>query len=154
MRVLLQRVSHASVSVDGEVKGSVEQGFLVLLGVKVGDTEKEAQFLAKKVAELRVFTDSEDKMNLSLLDIGGGALVVSQFTLYADCKKGRRPAFIHAERPPVANELYERFVELLRENGVNHVETGVFGAHMMIDLVNDGPVTIMLDTDEIMPGRN
>ena len=154
MRALIQRVSHASVSVDGEVKGSVEQGFLVLLGVKVGDTEKEAQFLAKKVAELRVFTDSEDKMNLSLLDIGGGALVVSQFTLYADCKKGRRPAFIHAERPPVANELYERFVELLRENGVKHVETGIFGAHMMIDLVNDGPVTIMLDTDEIMPGRN
>ena len=153
MRALIQRVSHAAVSVDGKVTGSVEQGFLILLGVKVGDTENEARFLAKKTAELRVFTDSEDKMNLSLLDIGGSALVVSQFTLYADCKKGRRPAFVNAERPPVASDLYEKYVELLKENGVKNVQTGVFGAHMMIDLVNDGPVTIMLDTDEIMPGR-
>ncbi len=154
MRALIQRVTHAAVSVDGEVKGSIQKGFLILLGVKAGDTEEQARFLAKKTAELRVFTDSEDKMNLSLLDIGGEALVVSQFTLYADCKKGRRPAFVNAEKPPVANELYEKFVELMRQNGVKEVQTGVFGAHMMIELENDGPVTIMLDTDEIMPGRN
>ena len=153
MRALLQRVKHASVSVDGNTVGSVGNGYLILLGVRLGDTEREAEFLAKKTAELRVFTDSEDKMNLSLLDIGGGALVVSQFTLYADCKKGRRPAFVNAERPPLANELYEKYVELLKQNGVTKVETGVFGAHMMIELENDGPVTIMLDTDEIMPGR-
>lgn len=153
MRALLQRVKHASVSVDGKTVGSVGNGYLILLGVRVGDTEREAEFLAKKSAELRVFTDSEDKMNLSLLDIGGGALVVSQFTLYADCKKGRRPAFVNAERPPLANELYEKYVEFLKQNGVTKVETGVFGAHMMIELENDGPVTIMLDTDEIMPGR-
>ena len=145
MRALLQRVSHASVSVDGEVKGSVEQGFLVLLGVKVGDTEKEAQFLAKKVAELRVFTDSEDKMNLSLLDIGGGALVVSQFTLYADTSS-RRPGFTGAAKPDVAIPLYEDFMAHCRERGFT-VEHGEFGADMKVDSLNDGPVTILFDTD-------
>lgn len=153
MRALLQRVKNAEVSIDGETVGKIEQGYLILLGVKIGDTEREAQFLAKKAAELRVFTDSEDKMNLSLLDIGGEALVVSQFTLYADCKKGRRPAFVGAEKPPVASELYERYVELLRENGVSNVQTGRFGADMLVTLQNDGPVTIMLDTDEIMPQK-
>ena len=150
MRALLQRVKTASVSVDGEVIGKADNGYLILLGVKEGDTEREAEFLAKKTAELRVFEDADGKMNLSLLDIDGEALVVSQFTLYADCKKGRRPAFVHAEKPPVANELYEKYVAFLKENGVKSVQTGSFGAHMLISLENDGPVTIMLDTDEIM----
>ena len=153
MRALLQRVDHASVSVDGNVIGSIGGGYMILLGVKVGDSEKEAEFLAKKTAELRVFADSEKKMNLSLLDIGGEALVVSQFTLFADCKKGRRPAFINSEKPPLANELYEKYVEFLKLAGVAKVETGEFGAHMKIDLVNNGPVTILLDTDEIMPKK-
>ena len=151
MRALLQRVSGAEVSVDGETVGKTGAGYLILLGVKAGDTEAEARFLAKKTAELRVFTDPDGKMNLSLLDVGGSALVVSQFTLYADCKKGRRPAFIDAERPPLSEQLYLRFTEFLREAGVGQVETGVFGAHMRVSLINDGPVTILLDTDEIMP---
>lgn len=151
MRALLQRVSRAEVSVDGRTVGRTNGGYLVLLGVKIGDTEEEARFLAKKTAELRVFTDSEGKMNLSLLDVGGGALVVSQFTLYADCKKGRRPAFVNAEKPPLSEELYLRYVEFLREAGVAQVETGVFGEHMLVSLENDGPVTILLDTEAIMP---
>ena len=126
---------------------------MILLGVKVGDSEKEAEFLARKTAELRIFADDEGKMNRSLLDVGGEALVVSQFTLFADCKKGRRPAFINSEKPPLANELYEKYVEFLKLAGVAKVETGEFGAHMKIDLVNNGPVTILLDTDEIMPKK-
>lgn len=147
----MQRVLHAEVSVDGKTIGSTDGGYLILLGIKVGDTEEEARFLARKTAELRVFTDTDDKMNLSLLDVGGSALVVSQFTLYADCKKGRRPAFIDAQRPPISEELYIKYVELLREAGVKNVETGKFGADMLVSIKNDGPVTIMLDTDEIMP---
>lgn len=150
MRAILQRVRRAEVSVDDKTIGKTDGGYLILLGVKTGDTEEEARFLAKKTAELRVFTDSEGKMNLSLLDIGGSALVVSQFTLYADCKKGRRPAFINAERPPLSEDLYLRYVDFLREAGVQ-VETGAFGAHMLVSLENDGPVTILLDTEEIMP---
>ncbi len=150
MRAILQRVRRAEVSVDGKTIGKTDGGYLILLGVKTGDTEEEARFLAKKTAELRVFTDSEGKMNLSLLDIGGSALVVSQFTLYADCKKGRRPAFINAEKPPLSENLYLRYVDFLREAGVQ-VETGAFGAHMLVSLENDGPVTILLDTEEIMP---
>ena len=150
MRAILQRVRRAEVSVDGKTIGKTDGGYLILLGVKTGDTEEEARFLAKKTAELRVFTDSEGKMNLSLLDIGGSALVVSQFTLYADCKKGRRPAFINAEKPPLSEDLYLRYVDFLREAGVQ-VETGAFGAHMLVSLENDGPVTILLDTEEIMP---
>lgn len=150
MRAILQRVCRAEVSVDGKTIGKTDGGYLILLGVKTGDTEEEARFLAKKTAELRVFTDSEGKMNLSLLDIGGSALVVSQFTLYADCKKGRRPAFINAEKPPLSEDLYLRYVDFLREAGVQ-VETGAFGAHMLVSLENDGPVTILLDTEEIMP---
>ncbi len=150
MRAILQRVRRAEVSVDGKTIGKTDGGYLILLGVKTGDTEEEARFLAKKTAELRVFTDSEGKMNLSLLDIGGSALVVSQFTLYADCKKGRRPAFINAEKPPLSENLYLRYVDYLRESGVQ-VETGAFGAHMLVSLENDGPVTILLDTEEIMP---
>lgn len=151
MRALLQRVKRAEVSVDGEVIGRTENGYLILLGVKVGDTEEEARFLARKTAELRIFEDDDGKMNRSLLDVGGGALVVSQFTLYADCKKGRRPAFIDAQKPPLAETLYLQYADLLRECGVGRVETGAFGAHMLIALENDGPVTILLDTEEIMP---
>ena len=151
MRAILQRVRHAAVSVDGKTVGKTDGGYLILLGVKVGDSEEQARFLAKKTAELRVFTDSEGKMNLSLLDVGGGALVVSQFTLYADCKKGRRPAFVNAERPPLSEELYLRYVDFLREAGIRQVETGVFGAHMQVSLEIDGPVTNLLDTEEIMP---
>lgn len=150
MRAILQRVRRAEVSVDGKTIGKTDGGYLILLGVKTGDTEEEARFLAKKTAELRVFTDPEGKMNLSLLDIGGSALVVSQFTLYADCKKGRRPAFINAEKPPLSENLYLRYVDFLREAGTK-VETGEFGAHMLVSLENDGPVTILLDTEEIMP---
>ena len=151
MRALLQRVTSASVTIEGETVGSIKDGYLILLGVKVGDTEAEAEFLAKKTAELRVFTDEADKMNLSLLDIDGEALVVSQFTLFADCKKGRRPAFVNSEKPPLANELYEKYVEYLKQMGVKNVQTGQFGAYMVVNIENDGPVTILLDTDEIMP---
>lgn len=150
MRALLQRVTSASVTIEGETVGSIKDGYLILLGVKVGDTEAEAEFLAKKTAELRVFTDEADKMNLSLLDIDGEALVVSQFTLFADCKKGRRPAFVNSEKPPLANELYEKYVEYLKQMGVKNVQTGQFGAYMVVNIENDGPVTILLDTDEIM----
>lgn len=147
----MQRVRRAEVSADGKTVGKTGGGYLILLGVKTGDTEEEARFLAKKTAELRVFTDAAGKMNRSLLDVGGSALVVSQFTLYADCKKGRRPAFVSAEKPPLSESLYLRYVDFLREAGVGQVETGAFGAHMLVSLENDGPVTILLDTEEIMP---
>ena len=150
MRVVLQRVSFANVEINKEIKGKCKNGFLVLLGVKQGDTEKEADFLASKVANLRVFSDENDKMNLSLLDIGGEALVISNFTLYADCSHGRRPSFINAEKPDKANELYEYFCSKLKEKGVTSVEKGEFGADMKVSLLNDGPVTIILDTEEIM----
>ncbi|MGN0460828.1 MAG: D-aminoacyl-tRNA deacylase [Ruminococcus sp.] len=150
MRVVLQRVSFANVEINKEIKGKCDKGFLVLLGVKQGDTEKEAEFLASKVANLRVFSDENDKMNLSLLDIGGEALVISNFTLYADCSHGRRPSFINAEKPDKANELYEYFCTKLKQQGVASVEKGEFGADMKVSLLNDGPVTIILDTEEIM----
>lgn len=149
MRALLQRVTHAEVSVEGNITGAVENGFLVLLGVGQNDTEEQARQLAAKVAGLRVFTDEEDKMNLSLTEVNGGALVVSQFTLYADCRRGRRPNFIPAAPPQLAEPLYEQFCRLLREEGVARVEQGVFGAKMEVSLCNDGPVTILLDTDEL-----
>ena len=149
MRAVIQRVTSASVSVAGERIGSVGLGFLILLGVTQGDGEREADYLAAKCAGLRVFRDAEDKMNLSLADVGGGALVVSQFTLYGDCRKGNRPAFVAAARPETAVPLYERFVAKLREAGVP-VETGEFGADMEVSLVNDGPVTILMDTAEMI----
>lgn len=151
MKAVLQRVTNANVVVEGKTLGEISQGYMILLGVRQGDTEKEAAYLAQKTAELRVFTDENDKLNLSLLDIGGGALVISQFTLCADCKKGRRPSFISAEKPQEANRLYEFFCDELLRLGVPRVEKGEFGADMAVTLTNDGPVTILLDTDEIMP---
>lgn len=134
------------MTVDGRITGKVGVGFLVLLGVTAADRDAHARLMAAKIAKLRVFTDNDGKMNLSLLDIGGGALVVSQFTLYADTAKGNRPSFIQAAPPEQANTLYELFCRELASLGVG-VETGVFGAHMDVRLLNDGPVTILLDTD-------
>ena len=147
MKAVIQRVTSASVVVEGETLGAIDRGFLILLGVHEDDTEKEADLLAKKVANLRVFEDDEEKMNLSMLDCGCSALVISQFTLLANTKKGNRPSFIAAARPEVAIPLYERFMEQLKVNGVGTVEHGEFGADMAVSLVNDGPVTIVLDTD-------
>lgn len=147
MKAVIQRVTSASVVVEGETLGAIDRGFLILLGVHEDDTEKEADLLAKKVANLRVFEDNEEKMNLSMLDCGYSALVISQFTLLANTKKGNRPSFIAAARPEVAIPLYERFMEQLKVNGVGTVEHGEFGADMAVSLVNDGPVTIVLDTD-------
>jgi D-aminoacyl-tRNA deacylase len=145
MRAVLQRVSRASVTIDGEVVGAVERGLLVLLGVTHTDTPDQARWLADKVANLRIFSDAEGKMNLGVADIGGGVLVVSQFTLYGNCEKGRRPSFIAAARPELAIPLYEQFINELKALGIP-VASGRFGAMMQVELVNDGPVTIILDT--------
>jgi len=148
VRAVVQRVSRASVAVDGEETRGIGRGFLILVGVTAGDDEPEARWLAEKCANLRVFPDDDGKMNRSLLDCGGGALVVSQFTLYGDVRRGRRPSFVGAADPSVAEPLYLRMAELLRETGVTPVATGTFGAHMRVELVNDGPVTLILDTAE------
>ncbi|MBE9471632.1 MAG: D-tyrosyl-tRNA(Tyr) deacylase [Chloroflexi bacterium] len=144
MRAVVQRVSQASVSVGGEVVGDIGRGVVVLVGVTHGDTEEQAEWLARKIAGLRIFEDSEGKMNAGLLDADGAALVISQFTLYADCRKGRRPSFTNAAMPEVAEPLVEHFVQALRDHGVP-VQTGVFGAHMLVEIHNDGPVTILLE---------
>lgn len=149
MRVVLQKVTQGSVTVDGEITGAVEQGFVALVGVTHGDTQAQADILAKKTANLRVFTDDAGKMNLSALDVGGGVLVVSQFTLYANMKKGRRPSFIEAAPPDVASPLVDYYAERLRLEGIERVEHGVFGAMMQVEIHNDGPVTIILDTDAL-----
>lgn len=149
MKAVIQRVTHASVKVDGETVGSCGQGFLILLGVMAGDDEKEADKLVNKTVNLRIFEDENGKMNLSSLDIGGEMLVASQFTLCADCTHGRRPSFTPSAPPDEANRLYEYFVRRLKENGISHVETGVFGADMKVELLNDGPVTIILDSSEL-----
>jgi D-tyrosyl-tRNA(Tyr) deacylase len=148
MRAVLQRVSRAAVVIDGETVGAIQRGLLVLLGVAPADTEKEAQWLAEKVAGLRIFNDEADKMNLGVADVGGGLLVVSQFTLYGDCRKGRRPSFIAAAPPEIAVPLYEAFVNALRALGLP-VATGRFGAMMQVELINEGPVTLILDTKEL-----
>lgn len=148
MKAVIQRVTTASVSVDGEVIGAIGNGFLILLGVCEGDTYDDAEILARKTANLRVFEDEGGKMNKSLLDCGYSALVISQFTLCADCKKGNRPSFIKAASPDDAIPLYELYMEKLRENGVENVQHGEFGADMKVSLLNDGPVTILYDTNE------
>ena len=144
MKAVIQRVSHASVTVEGECVSAIGDGLLILLGIGPDDDEEKARAMTKKIAALRIFTDAEDKMNLSVRDVGGSAIVVSQFTLYADCRKGNRPSFIGAAAPALAAPLVERFAELLTEQGVP-AQTGVFGAHMDVDLLNAGPVTIILD---------
>lgn len=147
MRAVIQRVSQARVEVDERTAGAIGSGFLVLLGVGRDDTESDAGYLAEKVVNLRVFSDSAGKMNLSLLDIGGAVLSVSQFTLYGDVRRGRRPSYTDAADPETANRLYEYFNQLLRDAGIA-VETGVFQAHMDVTLTNDGPVTILLDSNK------
>lgn len=149
MRAVVQRVANSSVTVEGTTTGAIEQGFLILLGVAVEDTEKEAEKLSAKIAGLRVFTDAQDKMNLSLQDIGGAVLVVSNFTLCADYRTGRRPFFGGAARPEKAEPLYEYFCECMKKNGIQRVEKGIFGADMKVSLLNDGPVTLIIDTDQL-----
>lgn len=146
MRVLVQRVSKASVEVDGAVIGWIKQGLVLLIGFTHTDTEKDIEWMTKKVLKLRIFRDSEDKMNLSVEDVGGGILAISQFTLYGDAAKGNRPSFIEAARPEKAEALYEEFVRQLKLAATVEVETGRFAADMNVELVNQGPVTIMLDS--------
>ena len=148
MKAVLQRVLSASVECEGKTVSEIGKGFMVLLGVTKTDTEVEADILAAKVAGLRIFTDENDKMNLSLEDVGGEVIVVSNFTLCADCKHGRRPSFINAQRPVQANELYEYFIKRLKFYGVPEVGTGVFGGDMQVHIQNDGPVTLILDTED------
>jgi D-aminoacyl-tRNA deacylase len=144
MRVVLQRVSRAAVAINGQVVGSIDRGFCLLVGFTHDDTTTQVDWMAEKVAGLRLFTDSEGKMNLGLEEVGGGVLVVSQFTLYGDSSKGRRPSFIQAARPEVAIPLYQRFLMTLRERGLT-VASGEFGADMQVEIHNDGPVTLILD---------
>jgi len=149
MRAVLIRVSRASITVNGENGGSMDKGFVVLVGVKPEDTLQEAAYLAKKCAEMRIFEDENGKMNKSLSDVGGSMMVVSNFTLYADCSHGRRPDFFHAAKPDIAIPVYEHFVSQVKARGIPLI-TGEFGADMAIDHVNDGPVTLILDTDQMM----
>ncbi|HPH67893.1 MAG TPA: D-aminoacyl-tRNA deacylase [Kofleriaceae bacterium] len=145
MRAVVQRVTHASVAVDGATIGEINRGLLVLLGAGAGDTDEDLAYIVEKIVNLRIFSDLAGKMNLSVLDIGGGVLMISQFTLYGDARKGRRPAFTSALEPVAAKALYLRSIELVRAAGVQHVAAGSFGADMQVSLCNDGPVTIMLD---------
>ena len=148
MRAVLTKVKHASVTIDGELKGKIGRGFLILLGVAPDDTEEKCRKMADKLCSLRIFDDENDKINLSLDDVGGELLIISQFTLYGNCRKGRRPDFLAAARPEVAIPLYEKFVALCREKGF-HTETGEFGADMLVQSVNDGPLTLIVDTDQL-----
>ena len=145
MRAVVQKVTHSSVTVDGEITGEIGQGLMVLLGVTHDDTETDAKYMAEKIANLRIFEDDDEKLNLSVKDIGGAVLSVSQFTLYGDCRKGRRPSFTEAARPDAANALYEQFNAYLEAEGVS-VQTGRFQTHMLVELTNDGPVTVLLDS--------
>ncbi|MYZ63642.1 D-tyrosyl-tRNA(Tyr) deacylase [Lactobacillus salivarius] len=147
MRVLLQRVKQASVEIDGNVNGEIGQGLLLLVGFTENDGDKEIEYLARKVLNARIFSDADDKMNLNLQQVSGSILSISQFTLYAQTRKGNRPSFTRTQNPDIASKNYDKFNEKLRGSGVQ-VETGIFGADMQVSLVNDGPVTIMYDTDE------
>ena len=149
MRAVVQRVRRGQVTVEGQAVGEIGPGFVILLGVSHSDGSVEADRLAAKIANLRIFADDEGKTNLSLLDVAGEALVISQFTLYADCRKGRRPSFVRAAPPDVAAPLVEVFAGELRRAGVDRVETGEFGAMMLVEIENDGPFTIVLDTDDL-----
>ena len=148
MRAVLQRVTNAEVKVDGEIIGSVGKGILIFLGVSDDDTEKDLQYIADKMINLRIFEDENGKMNLSVRDIQGELLIVSQFTLYGDCRKGRRPSFDKAGKPDFANEMYEKFIKYCSDSGLK-TEHGKFGADMKVSLLNDGPVTIMLDSTKL-----
>ena len=149
MRAVLTRVKSASVVIDGKVNGQIGRGFLILLGVGPEDTERECKYLAEKALGLRIFTDENDKMNLGLADVGGEVLVVSQFTLYGNCRKGRRPSFTDAAGPELGNALYEKFLSICAELGYPP-QHGQFGADMKVESINDGPVTLILDTDQLM----
>ena len=145
MRLVIQRVAHASVTIDNKVNGKIGKGFLVLIGISPSDTKEDADFLVRKLVNLRVFEDENEKMNLALKDVNGELLLISQFTLYANTNEGNRPSFIEAAKPDIAIPLYEYFVEECRKK-VPHVDTGIFGADMKVELLNDGPVTIMMDS--------
>ena len=153
MRIVLQRVKYASVTVDGKICGKIDQGFMALVGFCHEDCAELLEPMAEKMINLRIFEDPDGKMNLSLLDVGGELLAISQFTLYADCIKGRRPSFNLAMGGEGASELYDRFVEICRQKLGKDVQTGIFGADMKVELLNDGPVTIILDSDEIVKRR-
>lgn len=144
MKLVVQRVKKAEVKVDGNIIGKIDKGFLVLIGIKVGDTKEQADYLVKKLCNLRVFSDENDKMNLSIKDVKGKLLIVSQFTLYGDCSQGNRPSFIEAARPEEANPLYEYFCNQCELNNIE-VQKGIFGANMKVELINDGPVTIIIE---------
>ena len=153
MKIVLQCCTSGSVTVEGRITGSVERGYVALLGITVEDTKAEARLLAEKVVGLRVFEDEAGKLNRSLMDIGGGMLVISNFTLCADARHGRRPSYTRAARPEAAEPLYEYFVSYLRSLGVSRVETGIFGADMSVNICNSGPITLVLDTDELKPNE-
>ena len=148
MRFVIQRVTEASVTIDGEISGKIGKGYLVLIGVADTDTKEIADKMIRKMIGLRIFEDEQGKTNLSLADVDGGLLLVSQFTLYANCKRGNRPSFIEAGKPDMANEMYEYIIEKCRES-VDEVQTGAFGADMKVQLLNDGPFTILLDSDQL-----
>ena len=152
MKIVLQRVKEASVTIDGEIHGAIGKGYMILDGFNEEDNHEIIDSLVEKVIHLRVFEDENQKMNRSLLDVEGSILSISQFTLYADCRKGRRPSFINAAKPDISSPLYDYFNECLRNQGI-HVETGIFGADMKCALINDGPVTIVLDSDELIPHK-
>lgn len=149
MKFVIQRVTHASVTVDGSVLGKIEKGFMVLIGVEDSDTQAVADKMISKMLGLRIFEDEAGKMNLALKDVGGGLLLISQFTLYADCKKGNRPSFVKAGKPDMAEPMYEYIIEKCREQ-IENTQKGQFGADMKVELLNDGPVTIVLDSHELM----
>lgn len=149
MKFVIQRVTHASVTVDGAVLGKIEKGFMVLIGVEDSDTQAVADKMISKMLGLRIFEDEAGKMNLALKDVGGGLLLISQFTLYADCKKGNRPSFVKAGKPDMAEPMYEYIIEKCREQ-IKNTQKGQFGADMKVELLNDGPVTIVLDSHELM----